>query len=361
MLNRLDLNQQLHEFPVPSEMEGVDFVRLAETASQRFDPDVIQTRLEASEVLSHGTSTVLVKRVDELPGGCFKFLSAMNAVAPLVSDGHSEVVFPTAGSFGVAVGHAIRAFGGRATAYMPADAGSAKRAAMHDLGVNVIEHDGNFDETLIYAREHAELGGKKFLHPFASRANIAATGIVGLQLVEEVPEMTDLVLQFGGGSLTSGVASVVKKLRPDVRITVAQVAGCSPFVDSVLSGEVRESKDPWPRGHSYFSTLGGVGVGRTDPMTLGIASRVVDVVGTRTSDHVYGTMHDYERGHGVLPEFAAALGLDTARALARARGVDNATIVALLTGSNPENYQSGYLARMSARRQEDERYRKVFG
>jgi threonine dehydratase len=89
-------------------------------------------------------------------------------------------------------------------------------------------------------------------------------------------------------------------------------------------------------------------------MTLGIVSRVVDAVGTMPIDHVYATMYDYEQARGVTPEFAAAVGLNAARKLARTPGVEKAKIVAILTGANPDIYRPDYLERMSHRRQEEE-------
>jgi threonine dehydratase len=355
MLNQLNPSPELHEFPMPTELDPTDLVPpLAKQARNRFAGETILTSLEESEVLSHGSNQVFILRADELPGRCFKYLSAMNSVAELVETGHREFTFATAGSYGIGVGHAINAYGGEATAFIPVGANPAKQSAMRELGVTVEEYGGNVDEALEHASSYAEQQQIKLLHPYASLPNLGGTGILGEDIVQKCPDITDLVLQLGGGSLAGGVAPIVKKYRPDARITVVQVDGCSPFVDSVRSGEVRESKDVWRRGGSYFSRLGGVGVGRTDPMTLGIVSRVVDAVGTMPIDHVYATMYDYEQARGVTPEFAAAVGLNAARKLARTPGVEKAKIVAILTGANPDIYRPDYLERMSHRRQEEE-------
>lgn len=355
MFNQVNHPQELHEFPMPLELETIDSVPLlAQQARNRFTGDTVLTRMEESEVLSHGSNRVFVLRADELPGRCFKYLSAMNSVAELTENGHHEFTFATAGSYGIGVGHAINAYGGEATAFMPVGASPAKQSAMRELGINVEEYGTNVDEALEHASQHANQQQIKLLHPYASLANLGGTGILGEDIIKKCPDITDMVLQLGGGSLAGGVAPVVKKHRPDTRIKVVQTQGCSPFVDSVRSGEVRESKDVGRKGGSYFSRLGGVGVGKTDPMTLGIVSRLVDTVGTTTIDRVYATMYDYQQAHDVLPEFAAALGLNAARDLARTRGLHEAKIVAVLTGANPDTYQPHYLEHMSHRRQEEE-------
>jgi threonine dehydratase len=85
-------------------------------------------------------------------------------------------------------------------------------------------------------------------------------------------------------------------------------------------------------------------------MTLGVGSRIADKTYRVHIDDVYGTMFDFQEAHGVLPEVAAAHGLEAARQLARAPGLEDATIVAVLTGANPDEYKPGYLEAMSRRR-----------
>jgi threonine dehydratase len=218
-----------------------------------------------------------------------------------------------------------------------------------------LEDCNNFDEANEHARQHAEREGVAYLHPFASRANIAGTGILGLELDEQLPEMTHLAVQFGGGSLESGLGSVMKQLRPEVHVAAVQVRGCSPFVDSVMSGEVWEATDL--SSHimpSFFARLGGVGVGKTHPLTLGVGSRAVDSVDTVTSGSVYATMHDVQQELGVLPEFAGAVGLEMARKLARSHFIEGAKIVAVLTGNHADEYKNSYLERKSSGRRQEE-------
>jgi threonine dehydratase len=336
-------------------LEGADLIASAMEARERLSDLADSTPLEASETLSYGSNRVLVKRADHLPGGCFKFLSAVNAVAGLREEGYEDFYVPTAGSYGIGVGHAVQIHGGRARAVMPEGANPEKRQLMGEMGVEVLEYGDNFDQADAYARQLAEESDGKYLHPFASTRNLAATGVLGLELGEQSPDMTHLALQVGGGSLFGGAGPVIKGLRPDVQLGAFQVTGCSPFVDSLRSGEVREARDV--SSHimpSWFAKLGGVGVGKTHPLTLGVGSRAADFADTVSSADVYATMHDFRQEHGVLPEFAAAVGLEGARKLARSRSLSGATIVAVLTGNHADSYREGYLESMSGRRQKDE-------
>ncbi len=341
---------ELHQFPVEPEIEGLDIAELAEHARSRFMGELAATSLEYSPVLSYGSNKVYVKRTDELPGANFKYLSAMTAVADLLEGNQLEFTLATAGSYGIGVGHAVKTYGGIATAFVPEGSNQEKQAMMTQMGVRVKEYGRNFDESLEEARRYAAARNIKLLHPFANVSNFAGTGVIGLELLEQIPDMTYLVTQFGGGSLTCGLGGVIKKQRPDVQLVVAQASGCDPFVSALDSGEVKEVPDQARFGHSYFNRLGGLGVGKTDPMTLGLGSRLTDLTHRVGIDDVYGTMYDFWRDHGVLPEAAAAHGLEAARQLAKTPEIEDATIVAVLTGANPDQYRDGYLESMSKRR-----------
>lgn len=316
------------------------------------------THLERSDTLSHGTNEVFIKRTDLLPGGGFKFLSAMTYVAMLREAGFDgDFVVPTAGTYGVAMGHATVKYGGGATAVTPVGSNAEKQRIMQDMGVEVVEHGDNFDEANQYALGYADRHGARYVHPFASIGNLAGTGVLGLELADDLPDMTHAVSPYGGGSLNGGLGLVLQDLMPEVHLRTVQVRGCAPFVDSIRSGEVREAEDQSSHiMRSYFARLGGVGVGRTHPLTLGVGSRVTDSVDVVRNDYVYATMHDVKDEHGVLPEFAGAVSLEGARRLAREGGLENAVIVAFLTGSHANDYPDGYLAGMSGRRRDDERY-----
>lgn len=343
---------EIHQFPLTPELIDIDMIRLAERARDRFMGELATTDLEYSPVLSYGDNEVYIKRVDKLPGGNFKYLSAMTAVADLLESGHIEFTLATAGSYGMGVGHAVKTYGGIVTAFMPEGSNPSKRVAMEKMGVDVREYGDNFDESLEEARRFAAARDITLLHPFANLSNFAGTGIIGLELLNQVPEMTHFVGPFGGGSLICGTGGVIKQERPDVELVVAQAAACDPFLRSVESGRTEEVVDPMRFGQSFFKSLGGVGVGKTDPMTLGLGSSLMNKAQRVGIDDVLGTMYDFEQGHGVLPEAAAGHSLEAARQLARTPSLEGATIVTPLTGSNPDEYKEGYLLAMSRRRAE---------
>lgn len=313
-----------------------------------------------SDQLSAGSSQVHIFDTHGMPGGSFKGASAAVSVDEAISQGHTELVVPSSGSFGkAATEHALNR-GATIAVFMPVSGADAKAATIESLGARVVRSGANYQEAETAARLASLEDDAHLLHPYKSTANLRGTAVLAQEIVKRFPGMTDLVLPYGGGSLAGGVAPVVKALKSKTKITLVQVAGCSPAVDTLRTGRVHEAADRQFRGHSFFSRLGGVGVGRLAALNFTQAAPYIDQVLTVWSPGVYATMHDLEMETDILPEFAGAVSPEGARVLARAPAgsATGRQIVSVLTGATPEEYVKGYLASMSqGRRQEDEKLR----
>lgn len=350
MNNIQEVTPGLHHFPMPAEMEDVDIIELAEAARARLAGEFAETSLLPSEKLSYGDRAVYVKRADELPGRCFKPLSAMNTVAAYAEEGETDFVFATAGSFGIGVGYAIQRYGGHAIAYVPEGTSRDKQELMRELGVKVHEQGKVFEDSWRLAERVAAQNGLKLLHPFATKEAIGGVAIMGLELAEQRPDMTHLVLQYGGGSLSSAVAWVLKQTNPGLHVTIAQAEGSTSFVDAVHTGKVKVST-------KVDNQFGGLAVSEVHPFTLGLASRLVDATTVVDSLSAHATMYDYQQESGTLPEMAAAVGLEGLRRVARwPKLSEEAVIVGVLSGANPDPILPLYLAARSRRRAEAEQH-----
>lgn len=362
--------EQLHTFPLPPEAEGFDILEAAQAAAARFDPHVIDMPIEPSEYLSHGDNEVLVMHASSLPSGSFKFLSATNSVAALREQDHDRFVFATAGSFGNAVAEAIDVWGGTPTGIVPLGTSPDIIKNMREHGIDVKEAGGNVDEALAIADQYAEEQEIPRVHPFASLPNVAATALIGLQIARQHPDVTDVVFQYGGGSLATGASAALRAafsegiLDNEVNITMVQVNGCSPFVDSLRTGTIQEATDTYLNRRSFFQRLGGVGVGKVHPFNLGMASRLADQVAVTTTTDVHATMYEYGRERdGHTPSFAAAVSLEGARSIARLPKPHHTEeekprkIVAINTGGKVAEYvPAKYLAIRASRRRANEEY-----
>jgi len=133
------------------------------------------------------------------------------------------VVAASAGNHAQGVAYASSLLGIRSTIVMPEGASIAKQMATRSYGGNVVLFGRTTDEALDYARKLSE-EGTSFIHPFDDEQIIAGQGTLGLEILKEVPEVDGIIIPVGGGGLIAGIASIVKRIRPHVRMIGVQAA-----------------------------------------------------------------------------------------------------------------------------------------
>jgi threonine dehydratase len=182
------------------------------------------TPVYGSDTLSRLTGRKVWLKAENLQRtGAFKIRGAVNKLATLgPAERSAGVVAASAGNHGQAVAWAARELGIRATVYMPQDAPMAKVDATHNYGAETVLAGSGFDEALVEAVAHTERTGATFVHAFEDVAVIAGQGTIGLELVDELPEVGTFVLPVGGGGLAAGIATVLRSRRPGVRIVGVQ-------------------------------------------------------------------------------------------------------------------------------------------
>ena len=105
------------------------------------------------------------------------------------------------------------------------------------MGAEIHVGGESVDECLKSALARADEGGLAFVHPFDDPVVVAGQGSLGLELLEDVPDLAKVVVPVGGGGLCSGVAIAVKSARPEVEVVGVQVAACAPYPESLRRGE----------------------------------------------------------------------------------------------------------------------------
>ena len=189
------------------------------------------TPIHYSETFSRLTGrTVQLKAENLQRTGSFKIRGAYNRIATLGEDERAAgVVAASAGNHGQAVAWAAREVGVSATVFMPQDSPMAKVDATRNYGAHV-ELDGVlFDDALAAAEQHAEATGATFVHPFEDRRIMAGQGTIGLELVDQVPDVETVVLPIGGGGLAAGISLALRAVRPEVRLVGVQAGKTSGF------------------------------------------------------------------------------------------------------------------------------------
>lgn len=201
--------------------------------------DVVRrTPMEASRVLSDRVGgPVYLKCENRQRTGSFKIRGAYLRISRLTDEERSRgVVAASAGNHAQGVALAASLLGCSATVFMPTTAPLPKVAATRGYGAQIHLLGHTLAEPLEAAKAYAAETGAVFIHPFDHPDLIAGQGTVGLEILEQCPEVATIVVCTGGGGLLSGVAAAVKGLRPDVRLVGAQAAEAACFPASLNNG-----------------------------------------------------------------------------------------------------------------------------
>jgi threonine dehydratase len=199
-------------------------------ARERIGDDVLRTPLVRFD------DRVWLKLENLQPIGSFKLRGALNAVR---SEPAQDVVTASAGNMAQGVAWAARENGVRARIVVPENAPRAKLDAVERLGGEVIlvTHEEWWQAMLDRGREGVD---GLFVHPVADEAVMAGNGTIGLELAEDAPEFDSVVVPWGGGGLTTGIASALQALRPEVRVVTAEPDTAAPLAAAFAAGEPRE-------------------------------------------------------------------------------------------------------------------------
>lgn len=212
--------------------------------------------------------------------GSFKLRGAYVRIAGLSPvERAAGVVAASAGNHAQGVALASSLLGVRSTVFMPVGAPLPKVAATREYGAEVRLHGQVVDETLAAAQEYAEETGAVFIHPFDHPDIIAGQGTVGLEILEQCPEVRTIVVGVGGGGLAAGIAVAVKAVRPDVRIVGVQAEDAAGYPPSLAAGH--------PVALESVRTMAdGIKVGRPGDIPFGLVRDLVDEVRTVTEDEL---------------------------------------------------------------------------
>jgi len=174
------------------------------------------------------------------PIGSFKLRGALSAVRAAASSELADgVVTASAGNMAQGVAWAAREAGVRARIIAPDAAPRAKLDAVERLGGEIISVPHEVWWQTMVDRRYEGVDGL-FVHPVEDDAVMAGNGTIGLELVEDLPDLDAVVVPWGGGGLTTGIASAVKALRPGVRVITAEPATAAPLAASLPAGQPTE-------------------------------------------------------------------------------------------------------------------------
>ncbi|MGW3499016.1 threonine ammonia-lyase [Streptomyces sp. NPDC001020] len=257
--------------------------------------------------------------------GSFKLRGAYVRIAGLLPEERAAgVVTASAGNHAQGVALASALLGVHSTVFMPKGAPLPKISATREYGAEVRLHGQVVDETLAAAQEYATRTGAAFIHPFDHPDIIAGQGTVGLEILEQCPEVRTIVVGVGGGGLVAGIATAVKALRPDVRVVGVQAEGAAAYPPSLAAGR------PVSVGHPV-TMADGIRVGRPGDVPFKIVRDLVDEVRTVSEDNLSSALLlCLERAKLVVEPAGAS----SVAALLREPDAFEGPVVAVLSGGN---------------------------
>jgi threonine dehydratase len=187
------------------------------------------TRLDRSSTFSHITGGDVYLKLENLQKtGSFKVRGAAYAMSQLSDEEKAAgVIAASAGNHAQGVAYAATRLGIKSTIVMPVFSPVAKIQATEGYGATVVLHGNTFDDALAHARETAEKTGATFLHPFNDEHVIAGQGTIGLEILDELPDVDVIAVPIGGGGLISGISVAVKEQRAETRIYGVEAASAA--------------------------------------------------------------------------------------------------------------------------------------
>jgi threonine dehydratase len=234
--------------------------------------------------------------------GSFKVRGALNFVSSLQTDGVRGLVAASAGNHAQGVALAGGEAGLPVTVVMPVFAPLAKVTATEDLGARVLLHGNSLEEARTEALSIAGRDSLVYVPPFDDDAVIAGQGTVALEILEQAPDIEEVLVPAGGGGLLAGIAVAVKSIRPGIKVIGVQSAAMDGIRDSFRAHELRTALPT-------RTIADGVAVAGPSERTFGLIERYVDDIVSCTDEQVARAVVLLIERSKMVVEGAGALGV----------------------------------------------------
>ncbi|ADB34826.1 Pyridoxal-5'-phosphate-dependent protein beta subunit [Kribbella flavida DSM 17836] len=301
------MSEQTTEAPSPAEVAA---------RSERVTPRLRQ-HLPVTPLVRFGAfseelrAEVLVKCEHQQRTGSFKARGALAKLLPLTDEQRARgVVTASTGNHALGVGNALAALGGRGIVYLPENASPSKVAALRRFGLEIRAEGTDSGVLEPKARAYAAEHGLTYVSPYNDLDIVAGQGTVGVEILEQLSgrALDAVVVAVGGGGLVSGVASVLKKHRPGIRVYGASPAGDAAMAASVEAGEIVQVDG---RHTLSDGTAGSVEPGS---ITFGLCRDLVDDWVLVSEDAISAALRTVIDTEHQLVEGSAAMAFAAARA-----------------------------------------------
>ena len=304
--------------------------------AQTMRGDIIRkTPLVHSKIFSKITgSEVYLKSEFQQKTGSFKIRGAYYKIKTLTDEEKKNgVVAASAGNHAQGVAFASSSENIPCTIVMPKTASPAKVAATKSYGANVILEGTNYDESWAKAKEISEKTGAKIIHAFDDPQVIAAQGVIGLEILEDLPDVDEIYLPIGGGGLAAGTLIAVKEKNPNVRIIGIQSTSFPAMKESLNEGKLQSSG-------GKRTIADGISVIRPGDITFSIIKNLIDDIVLVDDKEIIKAMFLLMERAKLVVEPAGAVPLAY---LLSKKPSPGKKVVAILAGGNVDMYLLGQI------------------
>lgn len=238
--------------------------------------------------------------------GSFKLRGAYYKISQLTEEQRSAGILAcSAGNHAQGVALAAARMGARSAVCMPDGAPISKVEATKALGAEICLVRGGYEDAYQHALRLQEQSGMTFIHPFNDEEVIAGQGTIGLEILDQLPDVDAVLCPVGGGGLISGVACAIKTLKPNVQVIGVQAANAPAMTESLKAGS--------PVTLEHVRTFAdGIAVKKPGDLTYEMVSRYVDGMVTVSEDEIAAAILALMEKQKVIAEGAGAVGVAAA-------------------------------------------------
>jgi threonine dehydratase len=308
-------------------------------ARDRIAKEVIRTPLVFSEAASKRAGMPVYLKLESLQRtGTFKVRGALSKVTSLPpADRQRGMVCASSGNHGLGVAYASSRAGAPCVVVLPENANPHKMALLKELGAEIICDGPTSDLCLQKAEEIARREGYTLIHPFADPFTIAGQGTLGLEVLQDLPDVEEVYVPIGGGGLISGVAAAIKQQRPGARIFGVEPERANSMWMSLQQGKVVALDE-------VRTVADGLAAKVISPINLAHAQRYVESVMVVSDTAIVEAMFFLLEHAKVVAEPSAAASFAGLLANSARRG----PAVAIISGGNVNLQQIDRLRQMLA-------------
>ncbi len=296
-------------------------------ARERIGTSIRVTPAPYSENLAREAGNALYLKLENLNvTGSFKERGALNRLLLMTEAERARgVIAASAGNHAQGIAYHAARLGIRAEICMPIFTPIVKVNATRQWGAQVILHGSDFDEALTEARRRARSEGLLFIHAFDDEGVAAGQGTIGLELLEQIPDLDAVIVAVGGGGLIGGIGCAIKESRPGVRVIGVQTEAL-PSMQAALAAHQPVLMPAVP------TIADGIAVRQAGRITLELVKKYVDDIVTVDEEETATAILRLLESQKILAEGAGAVGV--AALLRRKTNLERKTVAVVIGGGN---------------------------